>query len=203
MGADMFCYSTCPSNYIANRSYYCVPCTTCEGLYFTLTYKIIKDDLYLYLIFTETPQYSFAPTLQLNPSWKVDPMNFPQLVAGTSFSGSTNITLRVNTQKSLTATYLTATFQNQLLTFTNPLQRADSTIYVEGYDYYPADLIDLSSLGLLALVVALLGLGKNPYMLDFAQTLFLVGLVDSHYPRNLASFLESARIAHLHGFISI
>lgn len=55
MGADMLCYSTCPSNYIANSSYYCVPCTTCQGLYFSLTYKIIKDDLYLYLIFTETP----------------------------------------------------------------------------------------------------------------------------------------------------
>lgn len=168
-----------------------------------MTYKIIKNDLYLYLIFTETPHYSFPPTLQLSPDWTVDSLNFPQLVAGTSFSGSTNITLRVNTQKSLTASYLTATFQNQLMTFKNPLQRANSTIYVEGYDYYPIDLPDLSSLGLLALLVAFLGIGKNPYMIDFAQTLFLIGLVDAHYPSNLASFLESASIAHLHGLISI
>ena len=40
-------------------------------------------------------------------------------------------------------------------------------------------------------------------MLDFAQTLFLVGLVNYHFPFNLASFLESTSIAHLHGFISI
>lgn len=40
-------------------------------------------------------------------------------------------------------------------------------------------------------------------MIDFAQTLFLVGLVDAHYPRNLASFLEASSIAHFHGLISI
>ena len=40
-------------------------------------------------------------------------------------------------------------------------------------------------------------------MLDFAQTLFLVGLVNYHYPSNLASFLESTSIAHLHGLVSI
>ena len=42
---------------------------------------------------------------------------------------------------------------------------------------------------MLALVVALLGLGKNPFMTDFAQMLFLVGLVDCHYPSNLAGLL--------------
>lgn len=40
-------------------------------------------------------------------------------------------------------------------------------------------------------------------MVDFAQTLFLVGLVNFHYPRHLASFLESTAIAHLHGLVAI
>jgi len=44
-------------------------------------------------------------------------------------------------------------------------------------------------LGSLALTVALSGLFKNPYMIDFAQTLYLVGLVNCHFPSNLASFL--------------
>ena len=55
MGADMFCYSTCPTGYIANRTYHCVACSTCTGLTFSLTYSIIKDSLYLYLAYTETP----------------------------------------------------------------------------------------------------------------------------------------------------
>lgn len=53
------------------------------------------------------------------------------------------------------------------------------------------------------MVVAVVGLAKNPYMVDFAQTLFLVGLVDSHFPFHLASFLEGTRIAHLNGVISL
>ena len=40
-------------------------------------------------------------------------------------------------------------------------------------------------------------------MLDFAQTLFLVGLVNYHFPSNLASFLESTSIAHLHGLVKV
>ena len=40
-------------------------------------------------------------------------------------------------------------------------------------------------------------------MLDFAQTLFLIALVNYHYPSHLASFLESTSIAHLHGLISV
>lgn len=56
---------------------------------------------------------------------------------------------------------------------------------------------------MLALLVALLGLGKNPYMVDFAQTLFLVGLVDSHFPFHLASFLEGTQIAHLNGLVTM
>ncbi len=52
MGADMFCYSECPSGFIANASYHCVACTKCSGLYFSLDYKIIKNELFLYLTFT-------------------------------------------------------------------------------------------------------------------------------------------------------
>jgi len=58
-----------------------------------------------------------------------------------------------------------------------------------GYDYYPSDLPNLSSLGGFALIAALLGLIKNPFMTDFAQVLFFLGLLDTHYPRHLASFL--------------
>ena len=56
---------------------------------------------------------------------------------------------------------------------------------------------------MLTLLVALVGIAKNPYMVDFAQTLFLVGLVNYHFPYNLASFLESTSIAHLHGLVSV
>ena len=105
--------------------------------------------------------------------------------------------------ESLSATYLSISFDEQLKTFKNPLQKASSTIYIEGYDKYDDDLVDLSGLGVFVLVVALIGLGKNPYMLDFAQTLFLMALVDVHYPGNLASFLEGTSIAHFHGWIGL
>ena len=52
MGADMYCYTTCPSGYIANASYYCYYCPNCPALYFSLAYSIIRDSLYLYLTFT-------------------------------------------------------------------------------------------------------------------------------------------------------
>jgi len=68
MGADMFCYSSCPTGYIANSSYYCVNCKNCGGLYFSLTYSIIKDSLYLYLSFTEIPTYSFSPKITFTPA---------------------------------------------------------------------------------------------------------------------------------------
>lgn len=65
------------------------------------------------------------------------------------------------------------------------------------------NLADLRSFGVLGLIVAIVGLFKNPYMLDFAQTLFLVGLVNSHFPSNFASFLESMSISHLHGLVKV
>ena len=208
MGADMLCYTTCPSGFIANSTYHCVACTNCAGLKFSLSYKIIKDSLYLYLTYTEVPSYAFTPPqLALSPALPYESVNFPQQTlvgnTGAGFQGDTNLTFKINVQQSLTATYLNLTFQNQLATFTNPLQEASSTVFIEGYDYYPTDLPDLSNLGIFALIVALFGLAKNPFMLDFAQTLFLVGLVNYHYPFNLASFLESTSIAHLHGLVSI
>lgn len=144
MGADMYCYSSCPSGYIANSSYHCVSCSDCSGLYFSLSYKIIKDSLYLYLIYTEAPSYAFLPTLSLSPQWTVTAVNFPLWVAGpntveagsSSFDGETNITFLVSTDKSIQATYLTISFQQPLLTFKNPLQKPSTTILVEGYDKY-------------------------------------------------------------------
>ena len=210
MGADMFCYATCPNGYMANTTYHCVACSNCGGLTFSLAYKIIKDALYLYLTFTEVPDYVFTPPqLSLSPALPYESINSAQQLVGkgkvgaTGTQGSTNITFIVNTKTSLTATYLTVTFQNQLTTFNNPLQAANSTLFIEGYDYYPTDLRDFSNLGVLVLLIAVLGLAKNPFMLDFAQTLFLIGLVNFHYPSNLASFLEGTSIAHLHGLVSI
>jgi len=186
----MFCYSTCPTGYVANTSYYCTTCSACGGLYFSLSYSIMKDSLYLYLIFTETPYYSFTPQITFSPALSYTSINFPEaLVGGVNFTGSRNITFLLNMNSSISSTYLSVTFQNQLYTFYNPLQNANSTLYLEGYDYYPTDLTNLGSFGIFGLIVALVGLFKNPYMLDFAQTLFLVGLVNCHFPFNLASFL--------------
>jgi hypothetical protein len=39
------------------------------------------------------------------------------------------------------------------------------------------------------MIAALMGLIKQPFMTDFAQILFLLGLLDTHYPSHLASFL--------------
>ena len=134
MGADMFCYSTCPTGYIANQTYHCILCNNCQGLVFSLQTKIIKDSIYLYLTYTETPQYLFTPPqLQLNPALPYEAVNFPvQLVGagGTGFTGSTNLTFLLNLKQSIQATYLTVTFQNQLATFSNPLQVASSTVFI-------------------------------------------------------------------------
>lgn len=90
---------------------------------------------------------------------------------------------------SVAATQLNLSFNRPILTFSNPLQKSYSTIAFEGYDYYPTNLPNLSSFAIVALVCALMGLIKNPYMTDFAQILFFLGLLDTHYPLHLASFL--------------
>ena len=92
---------------------------------------------------------------------------------------------------------------NPLTTFLNPLQKSHSSLKIEGYDLYPPNLNNMSFFGIFALVCAFLGLFKNPLMTDFAQNLFLIGLLDIHYPKNLASFLESTSIAHIHGLMSL
>ena len=131
MGADMFCYSTCPQGFIANKSYHCVSCSLCSGLYFSLKYSIIKDSLYLYLTFTETPYYSFTPQIKFSPALSYESINFPEtLVAGTNFTGTTNITFLLKMNSSLKSTYLSVTFQNQLTTFYNPLQSSNATVYL-------------------------------------------------------------------------
>jgi len=58
-------------------------------------------------------------------------------------------------------------------------------------------------IGVFVLICAIVGLYKNPYMTDFAQVLFLMALVNYHYPFHLASFLESTGIAHFHNIISV
>lgn len=48
-----------------------------------------------------------------------------------------------------------------------------------------------------------MGLFKNPFMTDFAQVLFFLGLLDTHYPKHLASFFEACELAHFHGIFSL
>lgn len=84
---------------------------------------------------------------------------------------------------------LNLSFNLPIETFQNPLQKSYSTIQFNGFDYYPSNLPNLSSLGGFALIAAILGLIKNPFMTDFAQVLYLLGLLDTHYPNHLASFL--------------
>lgn len=45
------------------------------------------------------------------------------------------------------------------------------------------------SIGFVILACALIGLVKNPYMTDFSQIIYLMALVNLHYPANLASAL--------------
>ena len=40
-------------------------------------------------------------------------------------------------------------------------------------------------------------------MTDFGQVLFILALNNLHYPLHIRSFLESTKLAFLHGFISI
>lgn len=143
MGADMYCYSQCPAGYIADTTYHCVPCQQCSGLTFDLQYKIIKDELYLYLTFSETPYYAFAPVLQLTPSWTIFAINSdgivssaPPRVGSPGQAGATNITFLVKAEQSIQTTYLTVSFAQPLLTFNNPLQKGSATILVSGYDKY-------------------------------------------------------------------
>ena len=48
-----------------------------------------------------------------------------------------------------------------------------------------------------------MGLFKNPYMTDFAQLLWILALNNIHYPKNLRTFLESTKIATLHGVMGV
>ena len=58
-------------------------------------------------------------------------------------------------------------------------------------------------IALLALVCALVGLVKNPYITDFGQLIFLLALLNVHYPCHFASFLESTKLAHLKNLLSL
>lgn len=61
MGADWFCYGSCPSNFIANKTFHCNSCSGDEcsqGLFFSVSSSIKNDQLYMYLIFTEEPVYT-------------------------------------------------------------------------------------------------------------------------------------------------
>lgn len=112
MGADMQCYLTCPSGYIANQSLDCVACSSCGGLRFTISTRIIRDSLYLYIIFTEPPKYLLSPSLTLSPSLPYLASDLQsQLVGGVlSFTGSQNITLPIMLNASTTASTLNLSF---------------------------------------------------------------------------------------------
>lgn len=90
---------------------------------------------------------------------------------------------------------------NAFATYSNPIQRTSQTMVLNGYDLYP-DLPYLY-LGIIFLICALVGLVKNPLMTDFAQLIYLLAFLNIHYPVNLSSMLESSRLAHLHGLVSL
>jgi hypothetical protein len=77
MGADMNCYLVCPSGYLANQSLHCVSCSDCsQGLFFKIQTSIIKDTLYLYLLFTETPIFLLSPNISISPTIPYQSINF-------------------------------------------------------------------------------------------------------------------------------
>lgn len=96
MGADMNCYLSCPSGYLANQSLHCITCSDCnKGLFFTISTSIIKDSLFLYIIFTEIPVYQLQPNISISPSIPYRSLNFENstLVGSTvTFTGTQNIT---------------------------------------------------------------------------------------------------------------
>jgi hypothetical protein len=132
-------------------------------------------------------------------------MNFEgNLVGGSiNYTGTQNITFLLPVNTSVVATPLNLSFNLPIETFRNPLQKSYSIVQFAGFDYYPTSMPSLTSLGVLALICALMGLIKNPYMTDFSQILFLLGLLDTHYPSHLASFLEGSSLAHFHGLIPL
>lgn len=70
-----------------------------------------------------------------------------------------------------------------------------------GFDIYPQTMS--LSIGFLLLGCALVGMVKNPYMTDFAQLIYLLALVNLHYPNNLYTALQSSNLAHLHGIVQV
>jgi len=100
----MFCYLSCPSGYTANRSLYCVPCSSCDnGLYFSVTYSIIRDELYFYISFTEYPLYAFNPQLNILPNLPYKNINSDGVFVGGGLNktGAKNITLLITVQESI------------------------------------------------------------------------------------------------------
>lgn len=55
--------------------------------------------------------------------------------------------------------------------------------------------------GIFTLLCAVIGLIKTPYMTDYAQVLFIVGLSNIHYPLHLRSYLENTGLAWLNRFV--
>lgn len=109
----MFCYSVCPNGFIANKTYHCNSCNPCNsGLYYSLQTKIIRDDFYLYIYFTEIPVYKYSPKLLVSPSFVFESVNSPLgLVGGPlNYTGSTNITLKFLLNYSISAVNLNASF---------------------------------------------------------------------------------------------
>jgi hypothetical protein len=134
--------------------------------------------------------YLSTPSIFISPALPYRSINQDnQLVGATNESvNSKNITFLIPVNYSLGQNLITLGFKQPMGTFSNPLQVANASLLLMGYDFYPK-LQDLSIVGVLALLCAVIGLGKNPYMTDFAQSLFLLGLVNVHFPFHLASLL--------------
>ena len=101
MGADMFCYESCPSGFIANKTYHCNSCdgdSCSEGLFFDLSTSIKNDDLFVYIIFTEEPTYLSDPSIVISPSL---PFSRIQRRLLTSVTSTRNITVQISPTESI------------------------------------------------------------------------------------------------------
>ena len=104
-----------------------------------------------------------------------------------SVSSIRNITIELFPDQSISQLSLNVRFLSALATYQNPIQTPSKTIILEGFDIYP--VTKEVSIGFVILACALIGLVKNPYMTDFSQIIYLMALVNLHYPANLASAL--------------
>lgn len=104
----MFCYARCPDGFKADQEYKCQACTgdDCgKGLFYDITPAIIRNELYLYLIFREDPVYLVSePIIKLNPhfNFQIEQLQTQRrrILAATQVSPIRNITIQLFPEES-------------------------------------------------------------------------------------------------------